>query len=261
MLEKDKFFAQFKFDQSRIGFVGVEREQFTIDPMTRNITPVVPRYLERIDALDGSADKSRFQFGYELSACQLESKIGPCRIDQIGQWLEDSEVLLRSVDDQLGKSRLHMELAPENMPLDIYPDPTGRYQRITANMPKEVLSAACRVAATHVHIGMPDIATAVRVYNEAIHHTDELIQMGDCSSGKRMELYRVMAPRYRPEPIASSDELYQQACSYGFVNDPRTCWTLIRISIHGTLEFRMFGATESIDQIVGWACRCHELCT
>ena len=179
----------------------------------------------------------------------------------IKDWLKESEDFLCLVDRRLNTYRRHVELASEDMPFDIYPDPTGRYQRITANMPAEILHAACRVAATHIHVGMPDLATAVRVYNNVVTHTDELIMSGDGSSGKRMKLYSIMAPRYRPEPLASESEFYERACTHGFVNDPRTCWTLIRISIHGTIEFRMFGATDSIDRIVGWALRCHELCT
>lgn len=259
MTDQEKFFAQFKFNPAKVGFVGVEREQFTVD-QAGCVIPASSRYLEYIAILDGAVYKDSFQFGYELSACQLESKIGPCKIADLGQWLEASEAILRSVDDELGLSRVHIELAPENMPLDIYSDPTGRYQRITANMPKEILSAACRVAATHVHVGMPDLETAIRVYNKVITHTDELIRAGDNSSGKRMDLYRVMAPRYRPEAIHSPQELFERFVVQGFVSDPRQCWTIIRISIHGTIEFRMFGATDSIDRIVGWACQCHGLC-
>lgn len=259
MTDQDKFFAQFKFNPTNAGFVGVEREQFTID-RERRVIPASWRYLERISALDGAVDKSRLQFGYELSACQLESKIGPCEIGDLKRWLEASEAVLQSIDDDLGLSRMHIELAPEEMPLDVYPDPTGRYQRITAEMPREILSAACRVAATHVHIGMPDLDTAISVYNTAVAHTDELIRMGDNSSGKRMDLYRIMAPRYRPEPIRAPQELFERSLVHGFVNDPRQCWTIIRISIHGTIEFRMFGATDSIERIVGWACKCHGLC-
>jgi ribosomal protein S18 acetylase RimI-like enzyme len=46
----------------------------------------------------------------------------------------------------------------------------------------------------------------------------------------------------------------------GFDKDPRKCWTLIRISKNGTIEFRMFGATPSLERIVGWAKLCHDLC-
>jgi len=261
MTDKEKFFAQFKFDQSKVGFVGVEREQFTINPKTATIIPASCKYLDSIATRDGEIDKTRFRFGYELSACQLESKIGPCPMKDLGCWLRECDDVLSCLDRELGLGRINAELAIEDMPLDIYPDPTGRYQRITQNMPREVLSAACRVAATHVHIGMPDLAPAVEVYNNSIGHTDALIALGDHSAGKRMELYRVMAARHYPESILSVDEYYQRALSEGFIKDPRTCWALIRISIHGTVEFRMFGATDSIDQIVEWASYCHRLCT
>jgi len=260
MTDKGKFFAKFKFDQSKIGFVGIEREQFTLDRETQLIIPVVHRYLGHIQSLDSVINQNRFQFGYELSACQLESKIGPCPLNEIGGWLRESDRILELIDNKLGCSRMHIELAPENMPLDIYPDPTGRYQKITKNMSREILLAACRVAGTHIHVGMLNMKTAISVYNKVIAHADELIKMGDLSLGKRMELYRVMAPRYYPKPIASADELYQQACAFGFVDDPRKCWTLTRISVHGTIEFRMFDATKSIDQIVEWASHCHKLC-
>ena len=260
MTDKGKFFAKFKFDQSKAGFVGIEREQFILDRTTRSIIPIVHQYLKHIQSLDNAIDQNRFQFGYELSACQLESKIGPCSLGKIGQWLKESDEILESIDGELGLSRMHIELAPESIPLDIYPDPTGRYQKITKNMPREILAAACRVAGTHILIGMPDMETAISVYNKVIAHTDKLIEMGDLSLGKRMELYRVMAPRYYPKTIASTDELYRQARAFGFADDPRKCWTLIRISVHGTIEFRMFGATESIGQIVEWASRCYTLC-
>ena len=259
MTQIEKFFAQFKFDPARTGLVGVEREQFTAD-YARNIVPASGRYLEAITALDGRVDKDRLQFGYELSACQLESKIGPSEIADLRRWLNVSEAILRSIDGQLRLTRIHAELAPENMPLDIYPDPTGRYQRITADMPKMVLTAACRVAATHIHIGMPNLETAISSYNKVISHTDELIRMGDHSSGKRMDLYRVMAPRYRPETIHSPRELFERSVAHGFVSDPRQCWTVIRISVHGTVEFRMFGATDSAERIVEWAGYCRKLC-
>lgn len=260
MTRQEKFFEQFKFDSSKVGFVGVEREQFVIDPQTATIIPRADMYLKYTHDLEGSFDNRLLAFGYELSACQLESKIGPCRIFDLKGRLLDGEHFLRECDTILGMARINCELAPEDMPLDIYPDPTGRYQVITRNMPKMILSAACRVAATHVHVGMPDLQTAVAVYNRAVEHIEELIKLGDGSSGKRIGLYRIMAPRHIPFPISSPQEFFQRAEEHGFANDPRSCWTLIRISIHGTIEFRMFGATDSIDQIVGWASRCRELC-
>jgi len=258
MNERERFFSKFNFRESGAQLVGVEREQFTVGPDGK-IFPASVDYLKCIERLFARAEK-RFEFGYELSACQLESKIGPCRLFDLGSWLRECEGFLCRVDADVGFSRTNIELAPEDIPLDIYPDPTGRYQVITASMPKNVLSAACRVAATHIHIGMPSLDKAIEVYNRVIGHTDELIAMGDGSFGERMKLYTVMASRYRPVPIESPEEFYRQACTYSFVHDPRSCWTMIRISVHGTIEFRMFGATDSVDKIVIWASACHSLC-
>lgn len=260
MNEREQFFTRFNFRESGAGLVGVEREQFTIDPTTMHIVPGSNRYLDYFRTFNPPMDETIFRFGYELSACQLESKIGPCCLCDLGACLNECEDFLVVADSMVDLTRINIELAPENMPLDIYPDPTGRYQVITKSMPREVLSAACRVAATHVHIGMPSLEKAIEVYNRVIPHTDELIAMGDGSSGERMNLYKVMASRFQPMPIDSPEEFYRQACAYNFVHDPRTCWTMIRISVHGTIEFRMFGATESIDQVVGWAFACHSLC-
>jgi gamma-glutamyl:cysteine ligase YbdK (ATP-grasp superfamily) len=146
------------------------------------------------------------------------------------------------------------------MPLDVYPDPTGRYQKITRDMPREVLTAACRIIGTHVHIGMPDHETALRVYNRLCPYFEHLCEMGNGSFGERLAIYRQMAPKYKPTPYESWEDFYGSACKKGFVEDPRKCWTLIRISVHGTIEFRMFGATDNHERIVRWATKCHELC-
>ncbi len=259
MLNIDQFFKQFKFDKSKTGMIGVEREQFVVD-QRKQIVPFAQRYLEEISTANGRLNRDKFDFGYELSACQLESKIGPCKLENLRDWLHECECFLSGIDETLSLSRISCELAPQDMPLDIYPDPTGRYQSITRNMPEQVLSAACRVAATHIHVGMPDIHTAIAAYGKALAHTERLIGLGDNSSGKRMALYRIMANRHNPEPIANPDEFYSQSVIHGFTDDPRKCWTIIRISVHGTVEFRMFGATDSTDRIAEWASQCLELC-
>jgi len=61
MTDKGKFFAKFKFDQSKAGFVGIEREQFILDRTTRSIIPIVHQYLKHIQSLDNAIDQNRFQ--------------------------------------------------------------------------------------------------------------------------------------------------------------------------------------------------------
>lgn len=250
-MKTSEFVAQFKFQPKNAGLVGVERECFTT--VEGEIRPLTPAILPTLN--------SNGRFGYELSACQLEDRVGPCTIGSLRAGLEENEKLLGAAEKQLGFRRLYTEVASADMPLDVYPDPTGRYQKITANMPREILLAACMVAGTHVHIGMPDAETALRVYHRVIPHLDELVRMGDGSKGERMQIYQVMAPDRTPRPYPGGwDEFRDYAEEKGFLSSPRSCWHLIRISIHGTIEFRMFGSTPNLDKVEHWARYCHELC-
>lgn len=240
----------FAFDRDKSLHVGIERECFLTD-LSGNIVPWAPSLLRRLPEP---------RYSYELSACQLETRIGPCRIEDIRHNLLEIESEINGLEKDLGFQRSFVEVGPEDMPLDVYPDPSGRYQRIVKTMPRQILLAACRVIGTHVHIGMPDHETAIRVYNQVVTNYDRLCQLGNGSFGERLDIYRIVAPDCKPSPYKDWLDLYKTACEKGFVEDPRKCWTLIRISKHGTLEFRMFGATRSIDRIVSWAETCHNLC-
>ncbi len=276
-MELSTFKNLFKYDPRMVGYVGFEREDFILGESGK----IVPMAYEILSGIDNRgifevgqtgeiwtcpSIPSRWHpvkpgtFAYELSASQIESRIGPCALKDLRWKLEEVESLLILLLKYKRCKPLRVEVGPANMPLDVYPDPTGRYQKITKNMPREILLAACRVIGTHVHIGMPDHDTALRVYNHVIRYLAELCEAGNGSFGERLAIYKQMAPNYEPKPYASWDEYYQTALAQGFAEDPRKCWTLIRISMHGTIEFRMFGATDSIERIVKWATRCHELC-
>ncbi|KPJ55044.1 hypothetical protein AMJ47_02005 [Parcubacteria bacterium DG_72] len=248
-----EFIDQFKFDSQKNLFIGVERECHLLD-LKGNIAPIASRILKGLSSHNG-------QFIYELSACQLEWRVGPCKdVLCLKEKLNNKEVILGVAEERMGFSRSFVELAPNDMPLDVYPDPTGRYQEITRDMPKKVLSAACRVIATHIHIGMPDQKTALRTYNKVIEKIDYLREIGDHSNGERLKIYSTMAPNYISPHYENWHAFYEKAKRENFINDPRNCWTLIRISKHGTIEFRMFGATKDINEILEWASFCQEIC-
>lgn len=268
----EKFKSQFAFDSSKALFVGVEREYF----ITNSEGVIVPKAKQILDYAgvdyypaweDYFPDRIQDErFGYELSACQIESRTFPCQITELGKELvvgqRDLEEYLCQASRK-GGIKLNLscvEVAPETMPLDVYPDPSGRYQKIVKKMPREILLAACRVIGTHVHIGMPDHETALRVYNSAIKHVDELCKLGDKSNGERLEIYKIVAPDFMPPSYSDWQVFYETAVKKGFDSDPRKCWNLIRISKHGTIEFRMFGTTDDLDEIIKWAEKCHSIC-
>jgi hypothetical protein len=263
------FREKFHFDPQFALRVGVEREHFIVD-RNGHIAPLAARVLEHIHVHGWGrrwgALGRRLQIdpgnmvGYELSACQIETRTRPVELEDLKRELtwQDREIN-RSVHE-LSLGLLNIEVAPDDMPLDVYPDPTGRYAAISAGMSHEVLLAACQVAGTHVHIGMPDHETVLRVYNSVIRRTRKLIRLGDGSHGRRVAIYRKVKPDPTPLPFEDWDSFYQVAQEGGFAEDPRSCWTWIRISRHGTIEFRMFGATPSLDRIFKWASLCHRLC-
>lgn len=249
----NEFRGRFTFDPNMTGRVGVERECFVVRNGT--IVPEAERVLKALEQIDLAK-----RFGYELSACQVEGHTGPCSIENLEHEIGIGDIILRRALDNLGLDVSYIEVAPETMPLDVFPDPTGRYATITAKMPRHVLLAACRVVGTHVHVGMPDHETALRVYNSVIEHCDELSALGDNSDGKRLSIYREVKKDCEPQPYENWLEFYRHAVDGGYAVDVRSCWSLVRISKFGTIEARMFGATESRPRVSQWARAFHKLC-
>lgn len=247
-----EFEELFKFEPRYRLYVGVERERFIVDELG-NPLPMSKQVMETLPLSDS--------FGYELSACQLEDRVGPLKIGSLEGALRLNDEYIEEAVRSLGLHQRFMEVAPDHMDLTVFQDPTGRYQRITKNMPREVLLAACRVAGTHVHIGMPDITTALKVYNAVVGYWELLCGVIDHSGGERLAIYKKMAKDYEPLRYSSLDAFYQYACLSGFDSDPRKNWQLIRVTIHGTIEFRMAGATVNVSEVVEFAQICFDLCS
>lgn len=245
------FTRQFKFNPEKAGLVGVERETFLASGDGR----IAPLAMQVLPLLSNPT-----RFGYELSACQLEDRTPPTPFGNLLGELTYNDSRIEEVLRPLDLSRVFYEVGPEDMPLDIFPDPTGRYATIAQSLSMEILLAACRVIGTHVHVGMPNPQTAVRVYNGVLPHRSTLSFLGDGSHGERLRLYAMMAGTPPPRSYRDWADFHQEAQRRGFESDPRKNWDIIRISVHGTIEFRMFGTTNDRKKVVGWAERCLRLC-
>ena len=268
-----KFIALFNFVAQNAFMIGIERECHLTD-LGGQIVPWAPKVLPWL----WSRFSGRQQcYGYELSACQLEDRFAaPVPLSRVKEQLLLNEAEIKEAEEQLGFRRMFRGVAPEDMPLDVYPN--ERYLRLTQTMPREVLAAACRVAGIHIHIGMPDAKTALRVYNSVIKHLKLLYRAGCTYTGDRLGLYRqvvhsnmpkserirlfeqhlVTAPE--PPPYDSWEQFYERAKREGFDQDPRRLWDFIRISKHGTIEFRVMDTTDDLDLIEDWARLCYDLC-
>jgi len=272
----DEFASKFFFRPELAGYVGVERECFLVrDGKVAPIAHTVLSYLQ--SNANGRADS----FGYELSGCQLEDRTyRPCLLNELCDMLKLNEAAMVAAEKALGFTRLYCGTGPEDMPLDHYPDP--RYDRIVATLPREALRAACRVTGVHIHVGMSDHKTALATYNKVIKHFPRLCMVGCDSFDGRLGQYQVVVDSLGkkgifskrivlfqehlvngitvPPPYGSWEDFYDRAVGEGFVNDPRRLWDFIRISRHGTIEFRMFDSTIDLSTIYFWAALCRTLC-
>ncbi len=249
--EFQKFLNRFNFRPQGEMLVGIERECFLTN-LSGKIIPISVEVLEEL----GKGER----FAHDLPKCQLEDRVGPVVLKQVRNELEFNERRIKEAEQKLGFKRSFVEVGPLDTPIDVSPDSTGRYQEIEKSLPKETLLSACRVIGTHVHIGMPSHEIALMVYNHVIKFTDQLCALGDGSNGERFKIYKQMAPDFNPPYYNSWRSFYQEALSKGFIKDPRSCWHLVRLSIHGTIEFRMFGATPDIHKVYSWAEKCWSLC-
>jgi gamma-glutamyl:cysteine ligase YbdK (ATP-grasp superfamily) len=241
MSEFKDFLGRFSFDPRYRGWRGVEREHFLVDRTGRP----VPRAAEFLRNMRDP------QWTYELSACQVEDRTPPAGSKEgLRMHLRLHESRGKRVAGHLGLLLKDLEVGPEDMTLETYPDP--RYASITERISEEVLCAACRVAGTHIHLGAGSMEEALEFYGALRPHLSRFMTLGDHSAGERLALYRQMAPAWEPPAYASPEEFFEAARSEGFAENPRDCWHIIRVSRHGTVELRMFGATHDLEEIIGW---------
>lgn len=247
--ELKEFLAQFNFQPAMRGFVGIERERFLMTPAG----VLVPRAQEFLATIND------VRWTYELSACQVEDRTRPQKdLSAIKLELLENDNLGKVVADRLGLRLIFCEVAPDDMPLDVYPD--ARYLKIVKTLPPEVLRAACQVTGTHLHFGVASLDEALEVYNGLIPYLEDFGQRGDHSEGARLRIYKVMAKNWQPLRYGSAEDFFETAKAQGFARNPRNCWHLIRISRHGTIELRMFGVTPYLDEVISWVAYVRKLC-
>lgn len=236
------------YDPSFRGHVGVEREFFLTNECVGSSSAT--RFAARSpDFLAAISDPA---WTYELSACQVEHRTDPnFELADIRSALQRGLVRGRRAATSLGLRLSAVEVAPDTMPYAIYPH-DARYAAIAATIPAHVLSAACRVTGTHFHVGCASADEALAVHNALVPHLDRLAVLGDHSAGERIRLYKMMATNWQSPHYDSAEHFDAVAREQGFADNLRNCWHLIRISRHGTVELRMFGMTDSIDENIAW---------
>jgi glutamate---cysteine ligase / carboxylate-amine ligase len=148
------------FGSGRPFSLGVEEELFLVDPFTgrqANSSAAVMERLERDDAARG-------EIAQELHACEVEMISEPCA--DAGEAIE----MLRALRCEVlatGAGLIAAGTHPSATEGEAEITDKDRYERI-----RELLgdAAATPVAGLHVHVGMPDADTAIRVFNGLRRH-------------------------------------------------------------------------------------------
>lgn len=246
---------QIAYNHHLIHHIGVEREFFLLrhepygdleSPQYCGTRPVFfPRSPEFLARMNDPA------WTFELSACQVEHRTNPhLRLRDLERDMSDAQEKGIQVAKDLFLRMESCDVSDAAMPLDIFPD--ERYKRIRKGLSTDVLRAACMVAGTHIHIGVANLEHALHLHNLLVPHLDELCVIGDHSQGERLRIYKQMATNWQPSIYEGPEHFLKVSQEQKFATNLRNCWHLIRISRHGTVELRMFGATDSPEEILFW---------
>jgi carboxylate-amine ligase len=133
--------------------LGVEEELFVADPQDGSLRNAGPEVLERLGTLERGEVKS------ELHRSQVELITGVC--SDVGEAIAELGSLRRAVL-ATGVGVVACGTHPSAVEGDSLTTEKPRYERIERILGD---AGATPVCAMHIHVGMPDAQTAIRVYN------------------------------------------------------------------------------------------------
>jgi carboxylate-amine ligase len=147
-----------RFGQEEPFTLGVEEELFVVDRTTGALRNDAADVLAKLGDLEGGNIES------ELHRSQIELITGVC--DTVAEAMEQIEQL-RAAVLATGTGLIATGTHPSAVEGDSQFTPNERYDRI-----REWLgdAGATPVCAMHVHVGMPDAATAIRAFNGLRRH-------------------------------------------------------------------------------------------
>lgn len=138
--------------------LGVEEELCLVSPETGQLVNAAPEVLDRLTKPAVGAVEG------EVLACQVELITGVC--ETVGEAMAGLELLQRAVVDT-GVGLLGSGTHPSAEEGDARVTGEERYELISSLLGDAV---ATPVSALHVHVGMPDPETAIRVFNGLRRH-------------------------------------------------------------------------------------------
>jgi carboxylate-amine ligase len=231
--------------------VGIEEEILLVDPSTQRLAPVAAEVLE---AMSAPADAA----GHEAYAAQIELRSPPCDTAADAASVL-GELRLAALD--AGAALMGSGLHPAARHGEVELVPTRRYERVAAEM-RGILRRTPE-SALHVHVGMPDARTAVRVFNALRRHMPLLLGLSANSpwwfgvdsrmASARAALVRSYPGRGIPEAIDDIEEIDARTAAVlavaGVPEATFLWWDLRLHPVHGTIEVREMDAQSSVESV------------
>ena len=242
--------------------VGVEEELLLVDPAPpHGLAHVAEAALRAVDLPPGRA-------GYEAYAAEIELRTPVCRDagEAVGA-LRAGRAAVRAAGYAVAGSGLHPQAAWGDARLVDEP----RYRRVEDDM--RGLIRRTPECALHVHVGMPDEETAIRVFNR-LRHWLPLLQAlaanspfwfgGDSGmAGARWAIVRAYPGRGIPRALrdwADWEETMGAARrAGGFVDYTHVWWDVRLHPRHGTVEVRELDAQAPLDHVAAIVALVHAL--
>ncbi len=238
---------------------GIERERFIVDSF-KKVTPSIGILLPKVHEIARKNNLPEDLFSYELFAGQIEDRTLPClHLKDLRKALCQNEQIILEAGRELDLSFDYSEIVEEKRVSCFKVNPFNlRHKKIWEEISSKKRIAASVVAGVHVHISV-DQEKAIEVLNSCREDVvNKLISIGDHSSMKRINAYKVMAETKGIPPIFSSfSELMEYINKKG---GERNVWDLVRYKPSTkTIEFRMFGSTENVEEIIGYVKACLDI--
>jgi glutamate---cysteine ligase / carboxylate-amine ligase len=230
--------------------VGLEEELLLVDPATHALAPRAAAILAAADAGESA--------GHEAYAAEVEIRSAPAEtVAAAAAELRSLRGRLEDAGATLAGVGIHPAAAFGDAPLV----DDERYRRVDDEM--RGLIRRTPECALHVHVGMPDDETAVRVFNRIRSHVPLLQGLAANSpwwfgldsglASARAALVRAYPGRGIPRALHDADdwaELVAATTGAGELPDYTYLWWDVRLHPrHGTVEVRELDAQSSLDDV------------
>lgn len=262
-MKMKKFSSMFNFCEN--GTLGTEEEIWLIDekgklsPRSLDVLrlagqqiSVNGKWMDKNGSINSYGEsslqkiKSDLNLQPELPAQQVEITSGKQKnvaalIENLGlkrKWLADTA---KKIDQ-----KLLFDPAPNVTNEDLIVFPRKRYKSILEDKKGQVLDGF--IAALHVHYGVRNQESAIRVLNHASENIFSIFKFA--YSEKRIEKYARMAGKENlvPPQFKNWEDYFLFMEKERKTDDPTMCWWMVRINPIGTVELRIADISEDLEK-------------